>query len=530
MKTWITGGMVLDGSGAGPKRADLLVENGRIAAVAKYRPTEGARLIEADGMVVTPGFIDMHRHCDIAPFRDPAFGRLELAQGITTAVVGNCGIAPVPVPKAFADDYAVSANTVIGTLSPRFDDYPSYFNALRSAALPINIGVLAATGAIRVAVKGFRKTAFTMAQISQAQELLQSALCHGALGASSGLMYAPEHYNSPSEHAALLMPAARAQRPVSIHMRGEGDLLVSSVDEVIALAEHTGLHAHISHFKSSGIANHNRLIHQAIEHIESARARGTNITVDFYPYHYGSTTMLSLLPPEMLKRSVAQTLANLATRQGKNALRKALTGVHPRWDNMVASIGWERIFITEARGHADYCGQSMADIAAQNQYAHPCDLLCDLLVEEGGQVGIAVQSMSPADVDTVARLPYSAIISDALYADQSAAPHPRLYGAFPRAIRELVVERGVLSLPTAVYKMTGLPASILGLAKRGFLRQGYAADILVFDPAKIRDEADYQQPCRLSKGMAAVFVNGQLAYQNETYLPAHSGQVLKPCL
>ncbi|HML46581.1 MAG TPA: amidohydrolase family protein [Clostridia bacterium] len=532
MKKLICGGMVYDGSGCEPARADVLVSGGVIKAVGPGLDSQDveAQRIDAAGMAVTPAFIDMHRHCDAAPFRDAQFGHLELAQGIATTVVGNCGLAPVPLRSMDEKTSRAFLAPVTGEI-PHMDaflSYAAYFSALHARALPINMGVLAGTGAIKVAVKGFSNTPYTPEEIRAAQGLLGEAMQEGAFGASLGLMYQPECYTTPDEQAQVILPAAKAGGVLTAHIRGEGDSLVSSVKEVIGIARKAGIRLNISHFKSTGIRNWNDKIYAAMEQIENARAEGMDVTADFYPYAGGSTTLVSLVPPHIWGEGDAQTLRYLGSDAGKRKMRAEIESTHAGWDNMALSIGWDRILIASVQdaAHADYSGKDMASLATQLGYAHPSDLMCDLLASEGGQVGIIVLCMDPSDVDAVAKLPYTALISDALYSG-GLNPHPRLYGAFPRLIQDLVVTRKVLAMREAVHKMTGMPARIMGMKGRGFIRPGYAADINLFVPENLAAPATYTASRTLSTGMARVMIGGETVFENETVRSGQAGRLLR---
>ena len=532
MRTLIHGGTVYDGTGEKPYAADVLVENGRIAAVEAGlagRDVEADR-IDAHGRLVTPGFIDMHRHCDVAPFRDADFGTLELAQGITATTVGNCGIACVPVPQERYTEYSSFIAPVVGDTPPQctFPDYGEYFAALDTAKPALHMGVMAGTGAVKVAVKGFADTPYTQAEMERAQALVADAMAQGALGVSLGFMYLPEYYTTPEEQASVIAPAAKAGGVLTTHIRGEGDSLVASIREVLGVAQRAGIRLHVSHFKATGIRNWNRSIHEAIALLDDARAHGVPVTADFYPYAGGSTTIFSLIPPTVTKQSNEVTLHFLATPAGKRALREDIAKEHKGWDNMALSIGWDRILIAGTRlpEHAGYAGRDVLALAQEAGYGEPSDFICDLVVAEGGQVTIIVLSMDERDVDTVAKLPYTALISDALYGG-GGNPHPRLYGAFPRLIHDFVLARGILPMETAIHKMTGLPADILGLRERGRILPGNHADLAVFAPTALCDHAVYGDPRRLSTGMERLLIDGRTVFANGQVADRHAGHVLR---
>lgn len=524
----LRGGAVYDGTGAPPQIADVLVRGGKIEQIGAGLPAPGLPQIDAAGCAVTPGFVDIHRHHDVAVMREADFGRIELAQGITTAIAGNCGLAPVPLDRERHAPFFAYIEPVVGRMegaARQMDTsgYAGYARTLEGIGLPLNMGFLAGMGAIRYAVKGFDAAPFTAGETQRAAALIDEALDAGAYGMSLGVMYRPECYTSPGEYDALVRLVARRDGLLCTHIRGEGDSLVESVQEVIGIARRTGVRLNISHFKATGVRNWRTKIFEAIECIENARAAGIEVTADFYPYDGGSTTLLSLLPPTLQE----QPPEYFGTAAGCGALRRELGREHPGWDNMVQSIGWERILLSAAHGaFANDEGLTFAQAAARHGCADAAEYTARLLAAGGTAVGIIVLSMDWNDVKTVARLPYTAIISDSLYSG-AGSPHPRLYGAFPRALRLLVREEKLLTMEQAVAKMTSLPAARMRLAGRGRLAAGAAADLLVFRPDALRDTASYAAPCGVSEGLRLACVNGRPVWQNGVLTARDAGRLLR---
>lgn len=311
------------------------------------------------------------------------------------------------------------------------------------------------------------------------------------------------------------------------HIRGEGDSLVESVKEAIAIAETAEIPLNISHLKATGRKNRDSLIYQAIDCIESARGRGIPVTADFYPYTGGSTTLQSLLPPTMLEDDISSMLRKMGTKEGKQSLCREFVKDHPGWDNMVASIGWDRILVSgvELPEHQSYQGKSLLRLSEELGYEDPAELVADLLYTENGRVSIIVMSMCQKDVDMIACLPYTALISDALYTG-SENPHPRLYGAFPKFLRDYTLERKIMPAEMAIHKMTGMPAKRMGLSGRGEIRPGAQADILVFDPHKFKDKAEFAHAKQLAEGMDFVLLNGLPVWQGGIMMNKEQGKLL----
>lgn len=532
----IENGWIIDGTGSEPYRGDILIVHGRIAEIGDdIARTGNEEVYDAAGMAVTPGFVDMHRHCDKSPLEKPegerSYGKVLLRQGITTVVTGNCGISMYPLSRdlAVAEAMRDYYTPVLGKFGAYGDiaSYGDYRQRLAECVLPVNTGAMIGMGAIRIAVKGFSEEPFTREEIAACRDMVEDALKKGAPGVSIGLMYLPECFETVEELGEILKPVGDYGRIVTAHIRGEGDSLVKSVDEVIRIAEAAGCHMEISHFKSCGMANWNKEIHKAIGLIEEARKRGVRVDCDFYPYDCGSTTLLSMIPPEFINGDIPKALEMLKSTEGRELLRELLKKNYDNWDNYAISLGWDKVILSAAgmEENKDKIGKSITEITGEFGYADEVEAVSELLVSENGTAAIIIRSMDQGDIDVIARLPYSCLISDAIYAETDR-PHPRMYGAFPRLIRDYVRERNVLSLQEAVRKMTSLPAERMGIADRGLIKKGFYADMNVFDPAGFVDMASYVDPARYAKGLMYCFVNGRLAVKHDEVLDETSGRLL----
>ena len=500
---------ICDGTGAAPFMGEVLIEGERIQAVSPqgFGPLD-VETIDGGGRLCTPGFIDAHRHCDLAALYDPSFGELELSQGITTAVMGNCGLAPAPcVPQRRQELYRF----IEPCLGPAPDSsfFPlvsDFIRALEGKPHPLNLGVLGATGAVTTAVKGYGPAPFDTAARQAAEMYIRDAMEAGALGLSCGIMYTPECYSTLEDFAFMAKICGQYGGFLTSHIRGEGNSLTESVEEVIEIGRRAQVPVNISHFKVTGLKNHGKGLGRAITAIERARALGRPVTADAYPYTGGSTTALSLIPPAILEEAAGDLPGYLSTPRGLASLAREIEREQEGWDNMVASIGWGRIIIsgTQEDRFQHLVGLDLT-AAAHSLGLAEAELLCQLIKS---QTSVILMSMAQADVDRVLCLPWVSLISDALYSP-GGCPHPRLYGAFPKFLREYAVERGLLPLGQAVHKMTGLPAQRLGLKDRGLLAPGYYADLLLFDPHTFTDHATWKNPAQQATGLDLVLVNGQ---------------------
>jgi len=533
--TLIKNGFIVDGTGRPGFAGDILIEDGVIRGVGHVNASAAAvadETIDAGGKTVCPGFIDLHRHCDVAALPGHAgaerFGSIELRQGITTCFAGNCGMAPVPnrpETRASLENYL---EPCLGTFhNESFQSHRDYVERLEKTPLPLDLGFFAGMGALRIAAKGFDAAPYTAAEMDTARSLFREALDAGARGLSIGLMYVPEAYCSTDEIAALAaVMRGKAGAVLCTHMRWETDKLPEAVAEVIAVAREAEVPLEISHFKAAGINAWGGALRAAIDLIEKERAAGMDIACDFYPYDCGSSTMMQMLPPSLLAGGIEKALAGLDKPANIEKLRRLLETGESGWDNLSQTIGWERTIISSVNRdeHRLWLGKTVTE-AAQTAGLDEAAFVARLMAAEKGKVAIINRSMSQADIDTVARLPYASLISDALYGDMKS-PHPRLTGAFPRFLRDFVFERKILSLETAVHKMTAAPASRVGLFDRGLLAPGQRADILVFDNAAFRDASTFTEPMKEAVGLACAFLGGVKVVENEKVLRRDAGKVL----
>lgn len=526
----IRDGFLVDGTGADGLIGDLLIKNGRIVSVGTVNESAD-EMIHADGRVVCPGFIDIHRHCD-AKFLQPSgdFAAAMLAQGITTTVVGNCGMSLTPAPEAPAEMYDfMEAVLGSGCTELGIRSFRDYQKRLRAVPLPVNMAAMVGTGSVKITIKGFADTPYTKQEMAQASGLIEDALLAGAAGVSCGIMYLPECYSTADEFAELLRPLGRAGRVLTAHIRGEGDSLVSSVREILAIGKKAGCAVEISHFKCCGMANWRRGIHEAIALIDQARAQGQDVTCDFYPYEGGSTALTTMLPPCYAAGDMQAALRRLGTPGGVEEFRRAAAVCYPDWDNYAVTLGWERILISgvSAPENHRYVGKTVEQAAQEFGFADSAACAAHLMHTDNGRTAIINMSMCQEDIDTVACLPYSLVISDSIYADTDT-PHPRMYGAFPKLLREYVGERRVLSLAQAIAKMTSMPARRMKLAGRGVLAPGAFADVLVFDPKQFRDNATFAAPTCPATGLDYAFLNGMPVWRSGEPLCLNAGQYLTP--
>ena len=521
----LRGGTVIDGSGSARYRADVVVADGRISAVGEIGVRYADTVLDCTGRVITPGFIDIHRHGDAAAFR-PGYGEAELCQGLTAVVNGNCGLSAAPFDERYGDEIRRYLTPITGELPAALPtgSLAEYFSALPEA--PIHRGMLVGGGTLRASAAGYGLLRLEDSHYAAIHRAMEQALTDGALGASLGLGYAPECFYTPDELIRALAPVAGTDIPLTVHMRQEGAGVCDSVREMLTVAEALRCPLHISHLKAMGRDNWGKKIPEALRLMEQARERGLDVSCDVYPYTAGSTQLLHILPPDFLAGGLDRTLARLRDPAARQELAQRIASGEG-FDNIAALAGWDGIYLTSLHlpEHRKYLGKNLREISAE-MHLSPLEACCELLVREHGEITMIDFMASEDDVLTILQSDLSCLISDSIY-PSVGMPHPRVCGAFPRLIRHFVEEKGVLSLEQAVHKMTAAPAKALRLRGKGRIAVGMDADLCVFSPEAIRETATYEDPRRLAQGMSYVLVGGKIALQDGKITSERAGNAIK---
>jgi N-acyl-D-aspartate/D-glutamate deacylase len=527
----IRGGTVLDGTGAPGRRADIALSGDRIAAIGPALPGEARQVVDATGCMVAPGFIDMHAHSDFALLAYPS-AEAKIRQGVTTEVTGMCGFSPAPAPPGggLLREWAAF-------LSPALDwdwtSFGSWLDRLRAAGLTGNVAPFVGHGTLRIAAMGFEQRPPTADETRHMAALLGEALDAGAFGLSTGLIYAPSVYADTVELIALARIAGRRPgRLYSSHIRGEGPTLETALAEAIRIGDEGGVAVQVSHLKACLKANWPKM-GEALRTLETARARGVDVSADMYPYTAGSTTLASLLPTWVHEGGMPALLARLADRAARQRILDAGRADEGEWNGPNGAVAWSDVMVAECPRVPGAEGLTMAELATARGVPAE-DVLIDLLLQADGQVSMINFLMLDANVARGLQFPHVMIGSDnlGLCAGPEHAhpgkPHPRQHGCFAKVLGTYVRERGVLSWEGAVHKMTGQSAARLGLADRGVLRPGGLADLVVFDPETVADLATYQDPHRYPAGIRWVWVNGGAVLEAGRFHPRPTGRVLAP--
>ncbi|MGK5740051.1 N-acyl-D-amino-acid deacylase family protein [Micromonospora sp. URMC 103] len=520
----VTGGAVVDGTGSSARDADVGVRDGRLLVLPPGSRHTAEAVIDAAGLVVTPGFIDVHTHSDLLAGADEQRETLRLAplrQGVTTEICGNCGISPFPVPAGREETVGHLAATTFGPPARTFASFGD-FAAAQGVARRNHLAALVGHGTLRAAVVGFAQRRATRHEVQRMCRMLDEALAAGAAGLSTGLIYSPGVNAGTDEVIALARVTAAHGKPYVTHLRDEMSRVESALEEALEIAAAAGAALQVSHHKTAGRRSWGATV-RTLARLERARAEGLDVSCDVYPYTAGSTALHAMLPPWVIADGVPAMLAALGEPPVRDRIRTDLAAGLPGWENTVGNGGWDLIRVASAPANPAAEGRTIADLA-EARGADPVDYVCDLLAAEAGNVTILSHSMREDDVRRVLASPLAMLCSDGV--PKPGRPHPRWAGSFARVLGHYVRDVALLSLPEAVHKMTGMPARRFGLTGRGRLADGYAADLVVLDPDEVADGATYDDPLAPPRGVRAVVVGGRVVVDGDRITDARPGRVL----
>jgi N-acyl-D-amino-acid deacylase len=488
----IRGGSVYDGTGAPARVADVGVRGARIVEVGAITG-RAVMDVDARGLAVTPGFIDVHSHDDFAVLLEPEMP-FKVMQGVTTDVVGNCGSGVVPFEAGLA-----RFRRFHPAASPEpWDGFAGYLDRVDEARPSLNVAVLMGHGSLRRGAMGLARRAPGAAELDRMRAWVREGVAAGAIGLSTGLIYEPGCHAATEEIVALARElGGPAGGLYASHIRNEADGLLDAVGEAIRVGEAAGVPVQISHHKAAGRRNWGR-VRQSLRMLEDARSRGVDVTADQYPYTAGSTSLAAVVQSGALRGNRASGLGELAA---------------------------EDVLVASAPGHPEWEGSRLSGLA--EAWGLSADAACErILAGEGEACFVVLFSMDEADVRLVMAHPTTMIGSDGV-PSSTGKPHPRLYGCFPRVLGPYVRDHHVLDPATAIHRMTGMPAAKFRLPDRGLVRSGAFADVVVFDPAHIADVATYAEPRRFPVGIRAVFVNGVAVALGGEHTGARPGRALR---
>ncbi len=527
----IRNGHIIDGTGNPWYAADIAISGERIAAIGDLHNATAKRTIDASGLVVAPGFIDMLGQSEISLLIDNR-SLSKLSQGITTEITGEgWSIAPqdaltLAPEKAELDHYHLTVDWT--TLN-------GYFRRLMKSGTPINIGTYVGATQVREAVLGEVDRAATPAEFDRMKSLVAQAMCDGAFGLSTALIYPPGHYAKTEELIELAKVAGQYGGLYATHLRSEGRTEDSAIDEALRIGREAGVPVEIFHLKVIGQPRWGTMP-KIIAKLRAARDSGLDVTASMYPYVAGGTALAAALPPWVADGGREKMLERLHDPAVRARIRSELATEHDSWENLYLGSGGPSGIILEVgdsgpEGMKKFSGKKLSEYAA-DEHKDGVDALMDFVLATQGQAGALFFIASEEDLQFGLKQPWTSIGLDAneesldgpLYSPHT---HPRAYGSMPRFLGHYVRDLHLMTLPEGIRKITSLPALREHLKDRGILQEGYFADVTVFDPARIIDTASYHQPAQLSRGVKYVLVNGQVEFENGRLTGITAGRPLR---
>ncbi len=537
MKIKIINGKIIDGTGAPGYYADVLVEDDRIIKIGDLRGIAADREVDAEGLCVAPGFIDVHTHSDLSVLYD---GRAEnrIYDGVTTDVCGNCGIGPAPVSDQYEGQLKTYLKTrIIGNINAELEfhwhTFEEYLRYLEKAPIAVNMVPILAEGAVRISVMGMDQREPTQEELEQMKQIVREAMEAGAVGMSSGLIYLPGAAVGIPEMVELCKVVAEFDGFYTSHIRDEGDREEEALKEAFEVAERAGVRLNISHLKLTGVQNFYKT-DWLFGLFEEAKSRGIRLTADQYPYNSGMTSLMAMLPPWVSKDGIDAMVEKIKDPAVQERILSDIRDGLPGWQNLAKTIGgFDRLTVSTVNlpEHKWMEGLRLTE-AARELGITVEEYFFQMLIEEHARTLVLVEGMSQEDVDIIGSRPEIMVGSDsATLAKQGplakGKPHMRGYGTHGHYLAEFVRKKKLISLEDAVRKLTMLPAGHLHLEKRGQIREGYFADLVVFDPETVQDRADAVHPREFTTGFRYVMVNGQFALEEGIQTEVRAGRVLR---
>ena len=525
-------GKIVDGTGNPWYRGDVALKDGRIAKIGGISKADAEQVLDIGGKVLAPGFIDIHTHSDFAMFGDRVMLN-KLTQGVTTQLLGQCGMSAAPVNPATLEVLKAYSGFVMAGVEVDWNwtTYADWLKQVENLKLAWNVAPCVGHGTVRIAVMGFENRRATRDEIDQMKALTREAMEAGCFALTSGLIYPPGVYAPDEELWEMAGVLAQTGGFYMSHMRSESNDLVQSVLDTIEVGRRAGIPVQISHHKALGKGNWGK-VKETLAHIDAARAQGIDVTIDQYPYTRCSTSVRASLPPWVQEGGVAKICERLRDPETRGKVGAEIEhsmdlSQKCNWESMLRHSGGPAgALIVYSPLTPEWEGKNLQEIA-EMEGTRPIEAAFDLITANKGNDLACYDAISDDDVKSIIRHPATMIGSDSIPAAKGAKAHPRSYGTHTRVLAQYVREEKVLTLEEAIKKMTAFPASRLGLQHKGIIREGMDADIVVFDEKKIQDNATFAEPVLCSSGMEYVFVNGVKVLEGDSDTGAMPGRLLR---
>ena len=534
---------VVDGLGNPWYHADVGVEGERIVHIGRIEGKDAQKLIDGNNMMLSPGFIDMHSHSEMVFLNERQHELVEgrIRQGITTEIMGNCGISVSPVKDEMKPIMEASVRWMTpGKVPWEWNSMGEFLDLMEKKGVVVNVGTLTGHGAIRALLKGFSSGVSLSEELRNMQDSLRETFEQGSFGLSSGLIYAPGMFADTNELTELGEVVAEYDRLFVSHIRGSSETDIDAEKEIISIGEKTGCRVHRSHYEAFGRENWHK-IEITLKLDEEARQRGIDMGFDMFPYTAAMTMMIAIYPPWALEGGWPEFVKRVEDSKVRKKIENDIENVVPTWPtwlpgswphNLVKATGWENIYIgyIPSEKNKQYEGLNLVELA-ERVGKSPFDAITDLMVEEGGAIsqlifGVSGDRDNDEPLRAIIRHPLGGYATDAIDIGRGK-PHPAAYGTYPRILGHYVRDLKLVRLEDAIRRMTSFPANRLGLRDRGIVAEGYSADLVLFNPDGIIDKATYENPRQFAEGIDYVIVNGQVLLERGELRRIRPGKVLR---
>jgi N-acyl-D-aspartate/D-glutamate deacylase len=528
----IKNGFIVDGTGNPGYYSDIGISKEKIAIISKGMDEKVSKVIDATNHVVCPGFINTHSHSDDILLVNPKL-RSNIHQGITTLVVGNCGTSWAPVTKEKKDLIERELKIALGGADFQIDysTFEEYLSKMEKIRCPANLAFLIGYAIIRkVGGQGYDNRPPTPDELERMKRLIREGMQAGALGLSTGLLYAPQSYANTEEIIELAKVVGEYDGVYASHIRNEGNEVIEAIKECIKIAEKAKCKGHISHHKIAGRINWGKS-DETLKLIEEANLRGVDITFDQYPYNRGAASLSAALPPWVHEGGIIQMLDRIKDDKFRDKIKDDVLYGIKEWENWISLMGFDKLYISSVNSEKwkKYEGYNISYIA-EDKLVDPWEVFFDILIDSETDVSITIESMSEEDIRKIMVNKFQMFGTDCVAIPASDAfgkIHPRGFGTYPRVLNKYVKEEKILTLEDAIRRMTSFPASKFGFKKRGVIRENYWADMVIFNLNTVKDKATYENPHQYPEGIPYVIVNGMIVIDKGKQKNKKAGKILR---
>ncbi|HBW37554.1 amidohydrolase family protein [Desulfosporosinus sp. BICA1-9] len=525
----IKNGIIVDGTGEKRYKGNIGIKDGKITFVGsccENEISEAKEIINAEGLIITPGFIDFHSHSDFVLLVETRATNM-LKQGITTEVTGHCGLSLIPLSDEIVRQmkpYIPSEKyNELAVISRR---PPDIISKIEKSNLGTNIAFLVGHGTIRAEVMGYEDRKPSDKELEKMKALIREAMEAGAIGMSSGLIYPPGVYAKEEELTELCKIVSEHGGIYTSHMRSESNFVIDSVKETIRIGENAKLPVVISHHKIAGKQNWGKS-KETLKLIEEANFKGIKVRLDQYPYKAGATSLMSALPPNYAVDGFSKLLEKLQDKKIRHEIKQLLMSNQVDFENLIYGCGLDGVLIVEAPTTKELCGKTIAQLAKELN-KDPYDTIFDLLIENEGNVGAVYFMMDYEDIERIMAYKFTMGGTDAIYInEQLPAGHPRFTGTFTKILSEYIRDKKIVSLEEGIRKLTSMPADIAGFSTKGIIKEGYDADLVILDYENLKANSDFINPSAPNEGVKYVLVNGKIAVKDDTITGICAGKVIR---